>query len=270
MTPRSGAPKTIGAVLAELSGDFPDVSISKIRFLEAEGLVTPHRTRSGYRTFTAEDVARLRYILTAQRDRFWPLKVIRDALDALDRGLAPPAEAGLFPGAEGATSRGSDGSGRPVVPPVADDPGLPSARELRATTALLLTGSELREASGLDQETFESLVTFGLLRPGVGDHFDANALAVARAAAALAGFGVEGRHLRAFRTAVDREVGLVEQVTSTPRGGRSSSESDHADQVAEVLRQCLALHTALVKAALSAAPRPATGAGHRGSSSRPG
>ena len=80
---------TIGAVLARLQPDFPDVSISKIRFLETEGLITPSRTGSGYRTFSEQDVERLHYILSAQRDRFWPLKVIRDALDALDRGLQP-------------------------------------------------------------------------------------------------------------------------------------------------------------------------------------
>ena len=80
---------TIGAVLDALKPDFPDVTISKIRFLEAEGLVTPERTASGYRTFSDDDVERLRYILSAQRDRFWPLKVIRESLDALDRGLAP-------------------------------------------------------------------------------------------------------------------------------------------------------------------------------------
>ena len=80
---------TIGAVLAALSPDFPDITISKIRFLEAEGLVTPERTGSGYRTFSPDDLERLRYILTAQRDRFWPLKVIAEALDKLDRGLEP-------------------------------------------------------------------------------------------------------------------------------------------------------------------------------------
>src|SRR6476620_6016023 len=83
---------TIGKVLAALAEDFPDVTASKIRFLEAEGLVLPHRTASGYRTYTEDDVRRLRYVLTAQRDRYWPLKVIRDALDALDRGLAEPVD----------------------------------------------------------------------------------------------------------------------------------------------------------------------------------
>ena len=95
---------TIGAVLAALKPDFPDVSISKLRFLEAEGLVTPARTGSGsYRSYTTEDLDRLRYVLTAQRDHFWPLKVIREALDALDRGLTPDSDSG-------------PGQGRPRAP----------------------------------------------------------------------------------------------------------------------------------------------------------
>src|SRR6478609_11222741 len=106
---------TIGKVLAALSEDFPDVTASKIRFLEAEGLVLPHRTASGYRTYTDDDVRRLHYILSAQRDRYWPLKVIREALDALDRGLAEPVDE-------------PDARPRPPAPPV--DPEVPTPREL--------------------------------------------------------------------------------------------------------------------------------------------
>lgn len=239
---RSGATRSIGAVLAELRDDFPDVSISKIRFLEAQGLVTPTRTESGYRTFGADDVERLRYVLTAQRDRFWPLKVIREALDALDRGLEPDEAVGA--------------TGRPVVPALADDPDLPTVPDLESTSALRMTGTELCEASGLGRDTFDSLVTYGLLQPGAGDHYDANALAIARAAAALSDVGIEGRHLRPFRTAADREVALVRQVTissrtsGTGRPGPVGEGDGRADRTAEVLRQCLALHVALVKAAL--------------------
>ena len=100
--------QTIGGVLAALTPDFPDLTISKIRFLEAEGLVTPHRTGSGYRTYTDRDIERIRYVLTAQRDRFWPLKVIRDALDAMDRGLTPGE-----PGVADARPRVPDPGGMP-------------------------------------------------------------------------------------------------------------------------------------------------------------
>ena len=148
---------SIGAVLAALAADFPDVSISKIRFLEAEGLLAPERTGSGYRTFSTDDLERLRYILTAQRDRFWPLKVIREALDKLERGLEP--------------APGQTAPSRPQVPAGATDPDLPTAFELGRRGDLRLTGDELRDAAGLDQPTFEALSTFGLLRPDSSGHF---------------------------------------------------------------------------------------------------
>src|SRR3954466_11298058 len=88
---------SIGDVLAQLRPDFPDVTISKIRFLESEGLVEPDRTASGYRKFSRDDLSRLRYVLSAQRDHYLPLRVIREHLDALDRGLEPPALPGAGP-----------------------------------------------------------------------------------------------------------------------------------------------------------------------------
>jgi DNA-binding transcriptional MerR regulator len=229
---------TIGAVLAALTPDFPDVTISKIRFLEAEGLLTPERTGSGYRTFSPDDLERLRYILTAQRDRFWPLKVIAEALDKLDRGLEPA------PG-EGAPST-------PQVPVGAADRHLPSASDLRRRGHLRLTDKELRDAAGLDQPTFESLATFGLLRPDSSGHYGEAALAVARAAGALAAYGIESRHLRPFRTAADREIGLVQQVLAPIRGRSRGTGSKVAhDPTPQILAQCIALHTALVRAGLA-------------------
>jgi DNA-binding transcriptional MerR regulator len=228
--------KTIGGVLAALTADFPDLTISKIRFLEAEGLLTPHRTGSGYRTYTDRDVERLRYILTAQRDRFWPLRVIRDALDAVDRGLTPQDD------------MLADG-GRPQAPSVPTDPDVPTVDELAAPASLQLTARELRDAAGLDRPTLDALETFGLVRADASGHFDSDALAVARAAAALAGFGVEPRHLRPFRTAADREIGLVQQIVQ-PSRSRRSSDDPASDPTPQVLRACIALHTALVRAGL--------------------
>src|SRR5699024_4581917 len=112
---------SIGAVLRELQTDFPDLTISKIRYLETEGLISPERKASGYRLFAPADVARLRFILTAQRDRFWPLKVIKDALDRLDQGLDVP---GLTDGATGRDGpRGRPGADADGAPPVGTDPG---------------------------------------------------------------------------------------------------------------------------------------------------
>jgi DNA-binding transcriptional MerR regulator len=230
--------RTIGGVLAALTPDFPDLTISKIRFLEAEGLVTPHRTGSGYRTYTDRDVERLRYVLTAQRERFWPLKVIRDALDAMDRGLTPGEADGAGP--------------QPRVPDIATDPHVPSAAALSAPPTLRLTARELREAAGLDRPTLDALETYGLVRADSSGHFDDDALAAARAAAALASYGVEPRHLRPFRTAADREIGLVQQIVRPARSaaGRTSRGDAQApeDPTSEVLRLCVALHTALVRA----------------------
>ncbi|WP_406830822.1 MerR family transcriptional regulator [Pedococcus sp. KACC 23699] len=226
----------IGAVLTALREDFPDITISKIRFLEAEGLVTPARTGSGYRTYSTADVDRLRYILTAQRDHFWPLKVIRDALDALDRGLTP--------------ERGSSsGMPRPSVPTPVTDPHVPTAAALTEPGRLRLTRDEVAAAAGLDGATMDALETFGLIRPDVTGHYGDAALGIAHSAAALAAYGVEPRHLRPFRTAADREIGLVQQVVSPHRaasgkGGRGGAVTD---PTGDVLRLCVALHTALVK-----------------------
>lgn len=240
VSPRAAPrPLTIGAVLAELAPDFPDISISKIRFLEAEGLLTPERTESGYRTFSPDDLERLRYILTAQRDRFWPLKVIREALDKLERGLEPAS--------------GDKVSSRHQVPAGVGHPDLPTAFDLGRRGRLRLTDSELRDAAGLDQATFEALATYGLLRPDASGHFGDAALAVARAAGALATYGIEPRHLRPFRTAADREIGLVQQVVSPIRGrSRGTGNKVTHDPTPQILAECIALHTALVKAGLAA------------------
>jgi DNA-binding transcriptional MerR regulator len=229
---------TIGAVLAELAPEFPDISISKIRFLEAEGLVTPERSGTGYRRFSPDDLERLRYILTAQRDRFWPLKVIREALDKLERGLE--------------SAPGDSASSRPSVPAPVNDPDLPTAIDLGRRGHLRLTEVELGEASGLDEAAFQALSAYGLLRPDSTGHYGDAALAVARAAGALAAHGIEPRHLRPFRTAADREIGLVQQVVSPLRGrNQGTGGSVPRDPTPQILAECIALHTALVKAGLA-------------------
>ncbi|KGN33358.1 MerR family transcripitonal regulator [Knoellia sinensis KCTC 19936] len=229
---RPERPLTIGKVLDALREEFPEVSISKIRFLEAEGLVAPARTPAGYRTYAVGDVERLRYILRAQRDRFWPLKVIRESLDALDRGLTP----------------GSDVDGRPRPPEPTGDPDVPDASALRPERperAVRLTRAELAAATGLDPDVISALQGFGLLRPDDSGHFSTADLQAADAAAGLTAYGIEARHLRPFRTAADREVGLVEQAVSTRRAVSRTQEQ------AEVARLCLQLHAALVKGGLA-------------------
>lgn len=230
---------SIGEVLNRLRPDFPDVSISKIRFLEAEGLVEPERTAAGYRKFSLADLERLRYILTQQRDRYFPLKVIREHLDAMERGLDPPTAAGEVAKAPRSVQ---------AVPDEAE-----SAEFGRTTPSeLRMSADELVASSGLTHLQLDELVSFGLLKPRAGtSFFDADALLVASTAAQLAVYGLEPRHLRAFKTAADREVGLIEQVVSPLAGGRDETAQARADEaVAELGALSVRLHTALVKSGL--------------------
>ena len=233
---------TIGQVLEQLRDEFPDVTSSKVRFLEAQGLVSPERTPAGYRVFSSEDVERLRYVLTAQRDRFWPLRVIREALDALDRGLPDPGRGSVQPHGSQPSTTSS-----PSAPsaPSSDSAPLP-AETLVPRGRVRLTGPQLRQASGIDKPLFSALESFGLLRADATGHFVAEAVDVAVAAKRLAEHGLEPRHLRPFRTAADREIGLVDQVLATRRGNGSRD-----DRTTEILSACIALHTALVRTGLT-------------------
>lgn len=223
-TTPGGRGRTIGAVLDILREDFPDLTVSKVRFLDTQGLVSPQRRESGYREYTDHDIERLRFVLTAQRDRFWPLKVIREALDKFDRGLAPD----ISP------------QGRPAPPAPEEDDSLPTAEELREPSVdVRLTQAELAEGADLTVEAVAELETFHLVRADAQGHFGGADLTVARQARTLAGYGLSGRHLRAFRLAADRESGLVEQAAGSSPERR-----------AEVASACLALHVALVKADL--------------------
>lgn len=201
---------SIGEVLALLRGDFPDVTVSKIRFLEGEGLIEPQRSPSGYRKFTHDDVERLRYILTAQRDHYLPLRVIKDQLDAEERAIRP---------------RG-----------VADD--VPPIR---------LSRDELLKAAAIDEDTLAELESFGLLA-AVARRYDADALDVARSVGALARFGLHARHLRVFKAVVEREAGLVEQAVAPLLRRRAPGAIDQADEAArEISGHLLELHTALLR-----------------------
>jgi DNA-binding transcriptional MerR regulator len=238
----SRARLSIGQVLEQLRGDFPELNISKIRYLEAEGLIEPERTPSGYRKFSHQDVERLRYVLTTQREAFYPLKVIREHLDAIDRGLDPPPLAG---------------SAAPQVPrAVLDGDGYPTAESFASTAGLRLSRNELLRAAEIEDSLLEQLETYGLVKPRQGSAqratpYDEEALVVAKTAGELAAFGLEPRHLRAFKTAADREVGLVEQVVSPMRRSRDAAAAARAeDTITEMAALSVRLHAALVKAAL--------------------
>jgi DNA-binding transcriptional MerR regulator len=228
---------SIGEVLHLLRPDFPDVSISKIRYLEAEGLVEPARTASGYRKFTRADAERLRYVLRMQRDHYLPLKVIRDHLDAIDRGLQPaPLDA-------------ADTAPRALV--VAES--YPSAEDLGADAQeLRLSRVELLEQGGISNEVLRELESFGLVGhvPGTS-YFDATALQVARITAEMAQYGYGPRHLRPFKLAADRELALVEQVVLPMSRGRQQDSAVRAEETARAIAAlAIQLHVSLVKAGL--------------------
>jgi DNA-binding transcriptional MerR regulator len=230
---------SIGEVLGQLRPDFADITISKIRFLEAEGLVEPERTSSGYRKFSREDVARLRYVLSAQRDHYLPLRVIKEHLDAIDRGLEPPAMNGTGPKVPRALVA-AEGLPGP-------DSFLPDVSEVR------LSKRELLDAAGLEPERLETLEQYGLLAPIPGtSHYDGNALVVAKTVAEMARFGIEARHLRPFKAAAEREIGLVEQVVMPLVRQRNPEARARADEVTrELAALSVKLHASLVRAGLS-------------------
>ena len=233
---------SIGVVLDLLRSDFPDVTISKIRFLEAEGLVTPDRTASGYRRFTAYDCARLRFILTAQRDQYLPLKVIKAQLDAQPNGELPQT------GSAYGTPR--------LVPVTSDDTAhtdTPAGRA--AVTQVRLSRQDLLERSGVDDELLTSLVRAGVITPvfkGPGaTFFDEHSVVIAQCARALADYGVEPRHLRAFRSAADRQSDLIAQIAGPVVKADKAGARDRADDLArEVAALAITLHTSLIKSAV--------------------
>jgi DNA-binding transcriptional MerR regulator len=232
---------SIGAVLDLLRPDFPDVTISKIRFLEAEGLVTPERAASGYRRFTAYDCARLRFILTAQREQYLPLKVIKAQLDAQPDGELPLA--GSPYGVPRLVSVSNEASSAPTA-----DPSAVSAASVR------LSREDLLARSGVDGELLTALHKAGVISTGPGGFFDEYAVVILQCARALAEYGVEPRHLRAFRSAADRQSDLIAQIAAplvnAGKAGKSGAR-DRADDLArEVAALAITLHTSLIKSAV--------------------
>lgn len=224
-------------MLDQLRPEYSGISIPKIRFLEDKGLIKPERTAAGYRKFSADDVDRLRYVLRMQRDHYLPLKVIGEHLDAIDRGLEPPPIESVVPTV-------------PTVALAAD--GLPSAGSFAARSDVRISRRELLKIADISAPLLDELEQFGLITAKAGTgHFDADALVIATTARGLAGFGFEPRHLRAFKTAADREVGLVEQVVAPLQRGRDAAARGRADDaISEIASLSVRLHATLVKAGL--------------------
>ena len=213
--------KSIGEVLSDLKDEFPDVTISKIRFLESQGLLDPERTPSGYRKFYDNDVARLRWILRQQREHFLPLKVIKGRLIGETENEAGDEDqaGGGAAGAAGASASVAIEEPEPLVLPRAGNS---------------LTIQELAVSCGLEPSDLKDLERFGLISSrtvGGTAYYDDDALAAAHVAAGFMKFGVEARHLRMYKTAAEREAGFFEQVVMpmlkqrNPDARRQASET---------------------------------------------
>jgi DNA-binding transcriptional MerR regulator len=239
---RRGEHVSIGEVLAQLRDEFPDVTISKIRFLESQGLIDPERTPSGYRKFYDTDIERLRWVLRQQKDHFLPLKVIKERLDELDAsGEALPDTAvdsspepqgeeqnpALFEQERRQVARAEAVE---VAAGVDDDEGTDELD--MGGTGVSLTRRELATAADVDEGELAELEEYGLIRPAVVARdrvlFDEDALAVARVAAGFLRYGVEARHLRMYQAFAGREAGLFEQLLLPYRRQRNPEAREQA------------------------------------------
>jgi DNA-binding transcriptional MerR regulator len=224
---RENALMSIGEVLAHLRTEFPDTTISKLRFLEAEGLVDPQRTASGYRKYSWHDVQRLRFVLTAQRDQYLPLRVIREQLEQLERGdsFAPQRPALVAVGPEG------------EVPADTGD-----ARVSRA---------DLVQRTGATETLLAELEKLGLVTSRPPGWYDGDAVVIVEAVVGLTRHGLELRHLRAFRAGADREVGLFTQLLAPlVRQHDPAARARAAETARELQALSQRLHAALVRAGL--------------------
>jgi len=287
------AGRSIGEVLEELRDDFPDVSVSKIRFLESQGLLNPKRTPSGYRQFSDQDLALLRWILSQQREHYLPLKVIRRRLrDGDGPGQEPTEEAAPAPALEPAPAAEpvpeakeeavwlvpegpaqlvlgpppTEVSGPDPVPAAAFEPG-PSTTSTPAAPlpeddlwpasgpGRTYTRAELAAHAGLDERALSDLESFGLLPKGAGGEYGDDARRVAEIAAAFAGFGVEARHLRMYKSFAEREAAFLEQVVMPLVNPRHEESRVLArGTLADLARLGQALRLSMLRAALGPPP----------------
>jgi len=219
---------SIGTVLNALRDEFPEVTISKIRFLESEGLIEPQRTPSGYRKFSADDVERLGHVLRMQRDHYLPLKVIREHLEAMERGEALPLP-----------TVGRQREGEPVLE-ISEGP-----------TAARIGKAELLAAAGIGEQELAEWESYGLVAPLEDGVYDAETVTVASLVVELGRFGIEPRHLRVMKAAADREAGLVDQVVAPLKRHRNPQTRAHAQaRTKELAALTVKLHSALVQTAL--------------------
>lgn len=215
---------SIGVVLERLRTEFPDVTVSKIRFLESEGLITPQRTASGYRRFTDQDVERLRYILVTQRDNYLPLKVIREQLEAMDSGQV--------------TAILTANDAEPIISP----------ENFRAPAPTRLTDVDVAEQAQASQSTVEEYIKVGLITPDAAGLFNVDDVRTVTTAMSLAEFGLDSRHLKTLRTAAARQADMIGQVTEPVAKSGKVNAQQQAEEIGQQMSALVvSLHASLVK-----------------------
>jgi DNA-binding transcriptional MerR regulator len=277
---------SIGDVLDQLRPEFEDITISKIRFLESQGLIDPERTPSGYRKFYPSDVERLRFILREQREHFLPLKVIKERLGEMDSGAVPDTDApepktrsakaaaakaevdadgkatpkkrrGRAPAGEPlfeTTRRAAESDAARATTDSVRDDTTPDVYGL-AQTEVILTRTELAKAAGITDQELGQLEEYGLVTPAHTSRdrvlFDEDALAIARVAASFMRHGIEARHLRMYRAFAEREAGLFEQVLLPyVRQRNPAAQARTRDTLGELSGLGRQLRTALLRQAV--------------------
>ena len=250
---------SIGEVLSLLKEEHPDITISKVRFLENQGLIEPERTPSGYRKFYDGDIERLRWILTQQRDNFLPLKVIKRRLEEAGfepiarqpNDASPVPEPALFAGRHNDDPT-PEASAR--VETARESPPKPDVQSATPTPAVAgsvsLTATELAAAANVDAHLLTDLLKLGLIEghdTGSDTIFDDEALVVARAAASLSERGMEARHLRMFKVSAERESGVYEQLLAPlSRRGKAAAATAELNELlalADIIRRSLLRRT---------------------------
>lgn len=220
--------KSIGEVIEILRDEFPDISISKIRFLESHGLLTPERTPSGYRKFSVVDVEHLRYILRMQRDYFLPLRVIREHIDAMNRGLEPPVV----------------GDVAPKPPKVIVDVDVLK----QDGTAIRLTKTELVTNCENNEKFVSELIEFGIIKSDDQGYFSGTALNIAQKCQSLSVYGLGPRHLKTIVSSAAREVDLFEPILKNARSGKNAvSKAEAEDLALQLAGTIVSLHAYVVR-----------------------
>ncbi|QWW18680.1 MerR family transcriptional regulator [Schaalia sp. 19OD2882] len=217
---------TIGQVVETLAKEFPAITVSKVRYLEDQELVSPTRTASGYRKYSPADVARLRFVLQRQRDTFAPLRVIGDELRALDAGHEPaPSRSARVVASEG---RVVDVGNRPAVP-----------------------ASDLCDLTGADLETLERFTRLGLVTPDLAGYFPSRCIQVVSLLLQLEGCGIDVRTLRAVRTGAERSADIIDQTVTSQHSRRRAGDAERAAARSAELGELFAdLHREMLRVSL--------------------